>query len=98
MVVTAVKTSLESESAFDLSPSGLFQIAHRAKCNQTLLELNFKEPYPSLIVPGRGWPQQILYFWLLSRGVLKLRGYMKDMYYIAVYIEFRQVKITESLK
>ena len=54
MVVTAVKTSLESESAFDLSPSGLFQIAHRAKCNQTLLELNFKEPYPSLIVPGRG--------------------------------------------
>lgn len=50
MVVTAVKTSLESESAFDLSPSGLFQIAHRAKCNQTLLELNFKEPYPSLIV------------------------------------------------
>ena len=40
-------TQTKSEFAFFQSLSWLFQLAYFVKCKQTLLELNFYQPYPS---------------------------------------------------
>ena len=41
------KRRMKSEFAFFQSLSWLFQLAYFVKCKQTLLELNFYQPYPS---------------------------------------------------